>query len=198
MKKVLWMVCACGMLMISCSQANSKHDEKEAKEPFKRGPVKSSWDTPVIKNYGKEHYLPGAAVQPDTSLDYKVVFSITEYADKTQPNEGLVHMARLINLLGAAGVSPDKMDIVAVITGPATFATLADSTYKSMYDVDNPNDKLLDELKRDGHARILVCGQAVTGAGYDERYLNPNVEMALSAVVAVPTYELKGYALLNF
>lgn len=196
MMRIMFFILLAGVLLAGgCSSQKEHHSEEKH---FAKGPLKVQWKDPVIKGYGKEHYLPDAAVQPDTSLTYKVIFSITLNEDYTKPNRGLVHMARLINLLRDSGMPPEKIDIVAMITGPATPVALSDSTYHRIFKTDNPNTRLLEELNQDGEATLFVCGQAVTGAGYDEHYLNPNVEMALSALVTIPTYEMKGYALMNF
>jgi len=144
------------------------------------------------------HYFKNAAAQPDTSMDYKILFFIVNNDHPKKVNFGLKHMARMINLLTAAGVKQDHMHIVGVMTGKATACTTADSLYQKVYSVDNPNDTLLTELAHDGHAKLYVCSQALAGMGYDESYLNPNVKRALSAITTVASYQLKGYAVLNF
>nr|CBX31756.1 hypothetical protein N47_N25810 [uncultured Desulfobacterium sp.] len=76
------------------------------------------WEYPVIKGYGPVHLLPDAAVQPDKSIDYKILFDITKAADnKVKINQGLDHIARLINVFASAGMMPNKMKLVAVIHG---------------------------------------------------------------------------------
>ena len=156
------------------------------------------WQYPVIKGYGAAHPLPHAAVQPDKNLEYKIIFSITKNSKKDDPNEGLVHLARLINVYAEAGIQPDKMKLVAIITGQATYAALNDKAYKKQFKSDNPNTFLLKELKDKGHVKIFVCGQALTGMGYSPKDLNPAVTEAVSALSVLPTYELKGYALMPY
>lgn len=156
------------------------------------------WQYPVIKGYGAAHALPHAAVQPDKNLEYKIIFSITKNDKNDDANEGLVHLARLINVYAEAGIKPEKMKLVAIITGPATYCTLDNSSYKKHFKHDNPNSYLLKELKEKGHVKIFVCGQALTGLGYTQKNLNPAVTEAVSALSVLPTYELKGYALMPF
>jgi intracellular sulfur oxidation DsrE/DsrF family protein len=160
--------------------------------------VYAQWNYPVIKGYGAEVYLPNAAVQPDTNIQYKIIFSITKDKNKDEVNEGLSHLARLINVYAAAGIPPVKMKLVAVMTGFGTYAALNDKAYKDKFGKKNPNTFLLKELKEKGHVKLFVCGQAVTGLGYSESDLNQNVTLALSALTVVPTYEMKGYALMPF
>ncbi|HKI47275.1 MAG TPA: DsrE family protein [Balneolales bacterium] len=220
MKKSVLLVLAAGLVISACnkSQTNSNNSKKEVTSqktdsiaqkndstaqksgdhrPTK-GPVKVSFNTPVINDYGSEHYFPKAAVQPDPGMDYKVVVLIIHNDAKAEHNEGLDHIARLINLLHDGGVKPNHIHIVGVMTGPATAVAMNDSTYKKMYTVINPNDSLMTKLTRVGHVKLYVCAQAVSFMGYGPVYLNSNVKMALSALTTVTTYELKGYALMQF
>ncbi len=180
------------------SQKTDSSNQKSDNHRPTKGPVKVSFNTPTIKDYGAEHYFPDAAVQPDPKMNYKVVFLIIHNDAKAEHNEGLDHIARLINLLHDAGVKPNHINIVGVLTGPATAVAMADSTYKKMYTVPNPNDSLMTELTRVGHVKLYVCAQALSFMGYGPAYLNPNVKRALSALTTVTTYELKGYALMQF
>ena len=182
----------------SIAQKNDSTAQKKGDHRPPKGPVKVSFNTPAIKDYGAEHYFPKSAVQPDPRMDYKVVFLIIHNDAKAEHNEGLDHIARLINLLHDAGVKPNHIHIVGVLTGPATSVAVNDSTYKKMYTVPNPNDSLMTELTRVGHVKLYVCAQALSFMGYGPAYLNPNVKMALSALTTVTTYELKGYALMQF
>lgn len=156
------------------------------------------WQYPVIKGYGAAHPLPQAAVQPDKNIHYKIIFSITKNPKKDEANEGLVHLARLINVYAESGIKPEKMKLVAIITSMATYTALNDNAYKKRFKTDNPNTYLLKELKEKGLVKIFVCGQALTGLGYTQKDLNPAVTEAVSALSVLPTYELKGYALMPY
>src|SRR3546814_7444597 len=57
---------------------------------------------------------------PDSSLRYRVVFSINEAAPAGEVNRSLEKVARYLNLLAAGGIRTDAGDIVAVVHGPAT------------------------------------------------------------------------------
>jgi hypothetical protein len=53
-----------------------------------------NWEYPVIKGYGPAVSLPNAAVQPDKSLQYKILFDISKpAASNDQVNPGLDHVA---------------------------------------------------------------------------------------------------------
>ena len=70
---------------------------------------------PVIAGFGPVTPMPGTAGQPDPSLAYKVVFDVTEGAEKPdQLNPGLDKAARFVNLLGSAGIRTERGGLVAV------------------------------------------------------------------------------------
>ena len=151
---------------------------------------------PVIKGYGPVHPLPNAAVQPDKSLDYKILFDVTKASKyKNQANPALDHIARLINVYASAGMMPDKLKLVAVIHGPATPVVLNNEAFKSKFGINNPNIELIKDLKKNG-VIFYVCGQALADNNYKHEWVNKDITVALSALTVVPTYQLKGYALM--
>lgn len=154
-----------------------------------------NWVYPVIKDYGPALSLPNAAVQPDTTLQYKILFDIA--SDKTEGSAGfnsqLAHVGRLINVFATAGIKPERMKLVAVVHSAATPIILTDEQYKATYNKDNPNTKLINELKEAGVV-LYVCGQSLGDFEYQDSWVNPDITVALSAQVVIPTYELKGYA----
>ena len=153
---------------------------------------------PVIKNYGSITPLPNAAVQPDKSLEYKVLFDVRKAADKKdQVNPGLFHIARFINVFASGGIMPDKMKMVAVIHGEATAIVLKNEIYQQKYGCLNPNTQLINDLKNNG-VEIYVCGQALADNDFKQDWVNPDIVVALSAMTVLPTYQLKGYALIQF
>ncbi len=158
--------------------------------------AQTKWEYPVIKGYGPVHPLPDAAVQPDMSLDYKILFDVTQGSKmKGKVNPALDHLARLINVFASAGMMPDKMKLVAIIHGPATPIVLNNETFKSKFGTDNPNMKLIDELKKNG-VIFYGCGQALADNSYEHEWVNKDITIALSALTVVPTYQLRGYALM--
>ena len=158
--------------------------------------AQTKWEYPVIKGYGPVHPLPNAAVQPDKSLNYKILFDVTKASkDKSKVNPALDHIARLINVYASAGIMPAKMKLVAVIHGPATPVVLNNKIFKSKFGADNPNIKLINELKKNG-VTFYVCGQALADNNYKHEWINKDITIALSALTVVPTYQLKGYALM--
>lgn len=155
-----------------------------------------TWQYPVIKEYGKVHPLPQAAVQPSPKREYKILFSITKAAEAPdQVNPGLEHIARLINVFALAKVPMNKLKIVAVLHGPATSAALDDAHYRDKHHSANPNTKLIDALNRAG-VTLYVCGQALAHNGFEPGWVEPKVTVALAALTVLPVYQLDGYALI--
>lgn len=153
------------------------------------------WEYPVIKGYGSVNPLPHAAVQPDKNLQYKIIFDIG--SDKLDADNNvnfqLSHVARLINVFASAGMMPDQMKLVAVVHSAATPIVLNNGMFKSKMNMDNPNLKLISELK-DAGVKLYVCGQSLADFDYQQDWVNPDFTVALSSQVVIPTYELKGYA----
>ena len=122
------------------------------------------WKTPIIEGYGKITELKDAAAQPDASMEYKIVFDLKDDREMEGINIGLFKIARLINILGAGGISPEKVHIVAAIHGGATFSVLNQAKYQEKNEKPNPNTGVLKLLKDYG-VELLVCGQATASRG---------------------------------
>jgi len=153
------------------------------------------WQTPAIEGYGKIKYFEEAAEQPDTSLTYKLVFDIKDKKEKDGVNTGLWKIARSLNLLKAGNISSEKIDIVAVIHGEATYLVLSNKKYQEQFKKTNPNIELLRLLKENG-VRVFVCGQATASRDIEKEDMNEYIQLALSALTVLPNYQLRGYALI--
>lgn len=153
-----------------------------------------AWEYPVIKGYGRIEPLPNAAFQPDKPAKYRVLFDITKGSqsmDKVNP--GLDRVARFLNVMAASGILPKDMDLAAVIHGEATPSVLKNEIFKGRFKVDNPNREIIQGLKEAG-VKLYVCGQTLAEDGFQEKWVNEQIAIAVSALVVVPTYQLRGYA----
>ncbi|MCM4158143.1 DsrE family protein [Gramella sp. AN32] len=153
------------------------------------------WQTPAIEGYGKIKYYEDAAELPDTSLTYKMIFNIDSEKEKEGVNVGLWKIARTLNLLKAGSVANEKIDIVAVLHGEATYAVLTNEKYHERFKTQNPNIELLKLLNENG-ITIFVCGQATASRDIEKEDINEYVQRALSALTVLPNYQLKGYTLI--
>ena len=152
-----------------------------------------NWETPIIEGYGKIVHYDKAQNAPDPSKEYKIIFHIKDGKEREGVNEGLWKIARLVNLMGSYKVPQDQLKVVAVISGKATPLVLTDSQHKIREDKANPNLDLLTKLKQH-NVKILVCGQALGKHLIDaDKDLNPHIELTVSALTAVPMYQMDGY-----
>ncbi len=155
------------------------------------------WSTPTIHGYGRIHYLPDAAYKPQPGQTYKIVFALTKAPKApSDVNPSLDHVARTVNLYVAAGVPLSHLKFVAVASGGATALAVDNAAYRARFGVDNPNRRLIRELRAAG-VDVAVCGQAVAEHHFKYSQVAHNVTLALSALTTVTTLEHQGYALMK-
>ena len=153
-----------------------------------------AWEYPAIKGYGPVEPLPNAAFQPDKLTKYRVLFDITKAAEgMDKVNPGLDRVARFLNVMAASGIVSKDMELVAVIHGPAAPAVLKNEIFKDRFKMDNPNERIIQVLREAG-VKLYVCGQTLADNGFEHKWVNEQIAIAVAALVVVPTYQLKGYA----
>ncbi|GME29511.1 MULTISPECIES: DsrE family protein [unclassified Pantoea] len=156
------------------------------------------WSTPAIEGYGKIHYVDTPAFKPGTTagLSNKIVFQINHNdGDIRKPNLGLERVARVTNLYYAAGVPLDQLKFVVSINGDAVSSALNNDQFSKAYGVDNPNLKLISELKKAG-VQVTICDQSVAFHQLDRSWIDPMVTHTISSGTTVATLENSGYAFL--
>lgn len=152
------------------------------------------WTYPTIQGFGKISPAPETGMQPAKDVEYKVVFNVTMGGDADKVNPGLDRVARAVNLFTSAGVPLSKLHFVAVVHGPATPSVLDQAHYNQKFNVDNPNAKLISELEKVG-VKVVVCAQALAHNGFQRAWVNPQVEVTLSAITDVIILEQQGYVI---
>lgn len=132
---------------------------------------------------------------PDPNTRYKLLFELT-YNDSLVKdiNGGLVEIGRIINLHVASGIPKNHLDLVMVVHGPAIYSFYNNDRYRTKYKSDNPNLKIIDELKKAG-VKFIVCGQALAYFAVDWADLLPGFNLSLTAQTVLSNYHNKGYAL---
>lgn len=152
----------------------------------------------MIKKYGSVHSIPEAAIPPDKSLEYNLLFDCRRPAEKEDGvNPGLNHAARLINLFESAGINPEQMQLVVIISGPATRISLNKEEYLKRFGLENPDQELVSELKYNG-VKVYVCGQSLVENGFGLDNINPDITIASSAMSVLANFQLRGYALMSY
>jgi intracellular sulfur oxidation DsrE/DsrF family protein len=56
---------------------------------------------------------------------------------------------------------------------------------------------LIGQLKNNG-VELIICGQTLADKKFELDWINPDMKVALSALIVLSTYQLKGYAWLPF
>jgi intracellular sulfur oxidation DsrE/DsrF family protein len=133
---------------------------------------------------------------PDPKHVYKLLFELTAHQhDSTYEklNDGLVEIARVINLHIAAGIPLSQIDPVVVAHGGALYDLLTDTAFKLKNKKINPNTKLIEELMKN-KVRFIACGQALLFIDIKKTELHPGIKVALTAQVALSDYLNRGYA----
>ena len=170
---------------------------KEFKEKMKWDKLKAEAIYPVINAGEFSGVIPvkDPTEMPDPNMEYKLLFELTDNNPDSiikEINSGLVEVARKINLHVASGVPLKKIIPVIVVHGGALNALTTNAYYKDKYKVDNPNIKLIGELKAVG-AKFIACGQAMAFLDLKKESLLPDVRISLTAQTALSNYQLKGY-----
>ena len=157
----------------------------------------AGWQTPVVDGVGPAIHFAGAAVQPDPSLSYRVVFDATSPGEDGEVPLALSQAARYLNSFALHGVEPDALELVVVFHGAASRVALSDAAYARHIGGDNPSTALLARLRALG-VRAFVCGNSLVSAGYAPEELGPDVDLATSAMAVLTTFPLRGYAVLRY
>lgn len=146
---------------------------------------------PKIQEHGGVFRISGQPELPQKGS--KIVVDVTTGDQDGGVNKGFARAARFVNLLTMGGDSSYQMAIV--LHGSATKEALSDEAYTKLFGNANPNRALIRQL-RDAGVEILVCGQALTHAGYDPAQAAAEVKVALSAATALINRQMKGFAYL--
>lgn len=152
---------------------------------------------PLVKGFGGVNAVALPVEKPDPGQTYNIVVEVnTDNPKPEMVHELLEKIASIANLHVLGGVSPERLHIVGVIHGPAAMFLQHDSVYLRKYNVPNPNLPLFSALKKAG-VRILVCAQSMVKRNIDPATIAPELEIALSAMTAISTYQRRGYMLLK-
>jgi len=163
------------------------------KTPAKKFQTQTEVTLPV-KDFGKVFNVPFAEDRPDSTMHYKIVFEASQPIDSfAKLYEPLDHVARMYNLHIYGGVPKKNLDVVLVIAGFGIPAVMNNEAYKKKYGVDNPNLKVIEEMKAAG-IKIVGCSQAMMKNSIDPSEVNPIITPIFSRFTTVSSYQLKGYA----
>jgi intracellular sulfur oxidation DsrE/DsrF family protein len=151
-----------------------------------------------VKDYGNVYNVPFATDSPDPAMQYKIVFEASvEKLDSSQLYQPLELVARMYNLHVYGGVPQKNLEVVLVIGGEGIPVAMNNEAYRKRYGIDNPNLKILEQLKEAG-VKINGCSQAMMKHHIDPAEMNPDITKIFSRFTTVSTYQMKGYAYFKF
>jgi intracellular sulfur oxidation DsrE/DsrF family protein len=188
---------------LTALQATFKSDsikmEKEYKQNVKWENLASIALYPLLKagdNSGVAQVTDVSEI-PDPNIDYKLLFDfVVNNPDSLakELNDGLVEIARRLNLHAASGIPAKRIFPVIVIHAGAVNAVKTNAAYQKKYKTDNPNIKLIDEMKKLG-VKFIVCGQSMVFTDTKKEDLLPDIKISVTAQTALSGYQLKGYVM---
>ena len=154
------------------------------------------WQSPAIEECGKIKFYPQSKLLPTNDKEYKLLFNISSNKKKEGLNAVLVRMAKALNMFKAAGIDADRIQLSAIIYSKAYPVVLNDDKHREAYGKPNPNTNLLEELHSQ-NVKFYVCGQTLAQHNTEiSRELNQYIEVTLSALVAFPEFDARGYTLI--
>lgn len=153
---------------------------------------------PPIRSVDPYVPVPGAR-HADSKRVYRVVFDARHGADQPEQLVPAVNMAGSeINTFAAHQVLRRNLRLAIVFhTAPADDGLLDDAHYRAKYGRDNPNLKVLAELRIAG-AELYVCGQELIADKVPFDAISPDVTIVEDGLVALMEFENDGYAHLSF
>jgi intracellular sulfur oxidation DsrE/DsrF family protein len=142
--------------------------------------------------------IPGAALSPTSATKYQAVFDATRPATKPTELVPAINMAASeLNALAAVNAPLSNAKFAIVFHGSAVDGILDSEHYKAKFGIDNPNLKVIREMKKAG-VEFFVCGQYLAAEKVDPKTLSPEVALAADALLVLMHYQNKGYALISF
>ncbi len=177
--------------------ADSVKADKDYKEKEKWEKIKAIAIFPVLNAGENSGVIPvkDPTEIPDSNQQYKLLFEVTFNNPDSVAKEinfSLAEVARVINLHVASGIPLKKITPVIVVHAAALNALTTNEYYKEHFKVDNPNIKIINDLKNIG-AKFIACGQAMAFFDIKKEVLLPDIKISITAQTVLSNYLLKGY-----
>ena len=153
---------------------------------------------PVIPEADGFVIIKGAKMQPDKNRIYKAVYDATKASkDSSQILPALNMAGSELNALEVCGIPVNHAKFVIVFHGAAINGILDNSHFKAKFGIDNPNLKVLAELRK-AEVQLFVCGQNLLADNIDFKTLSHDVTVASDALIVLMSFQNDGYALMSF
>jgi intracellular sulfur oxidation DsrE/DsrF family protein len=154
---------------------------------------------PHIRSADPYVAVPEAKSFANPQRIYRVLFEARHGADKPDELVPAIAMAGSeINTLAGHGVPRQHVKFAIVFhTAPANDGLLVNARYRAKFGRDNPNLKVLAELKAAG-VGLFVCGQELLADKVPLSAVSPDVTVVEDGLIAIIEFENDGYAHLTF
>jgi intracellular sulfur oxidation DsrE/DsrF family protein len=160
--------------------------------------TKAQAQSPIIPEADGFIIIKEAKVQPDKNKIYKAIYDATKTPKDSSHILPALNMAGSeLNALGVCNIPVNHAKFVVVFHGSAISGILDNYHYKQKYGIDNPNLKVLKELRNIG-VQLFVCGQNLLSENIDFKTLSPDVTVASDALIVLMVFQNDGYALMSF
>ncbi|MCP4272406.1 MAG: DsrE family protein [Gammaproteobacteria bacterium] len=158
--------------------------------------AEKSQKAPVLTDYGPVYAIKDRDTPLPINYTYRAVFDVTTTASEPQDHSRrLESVARFLNMHALNGVTLENMQLAVVIHGKAVKDILNNTAYQKKFQVDNPNQQLIEQLHEKG-VKFYVCGQTTAFLDYKRMDILPAIEVSLSAMTQLVILQDNGYALL--
>lgn len=150
-----------------------------------------------VPSAGTPQDIPGAMEKPDPTLNYRILFDVSEAnRDKDLPHQTFRRAGSLLNAMAANGIKPGAGAIAIVVHGAPDANLLTDTAHLKRFGKPNPSRALLEELTAAG-VSIRICGQSYLARGYAREELHPAVQLDLMAMVTIANLMAQGYGVVR-
>lgn len=147
---------------------------------------------PVFNGFGSWTPIESTQEVPKDQ-HYRAIFDSSKGATPGELNGRIDSAARYINLLVAAGVPRENIEVAIVVHGSASWDVVTDAAYARKYPGQaNGSAKAIAEMVASG-VEFYICGQAAAHHGIANADLLPGVTMSLSQTVATSILHNRGF-----
>ncbi len=154
--------------------------------------------SPVIPEADGFFIIANAKVPPEKNHIYKAIYDATRAAASPSQLLPALNMAGSeLNALAVSKIPISHARFVVVFHGAALNGILKNEQYRAKFAADNPNLKVLSELRKAG-VKLFVCGQNLLAENLDAKAISADVEVASDALIVLMKYQNDGYALMSF
>ncbi|MDH5588803.1 MAG: DsrE family protein [Gemmatimonadota bacterium] len=148
---------------------------------------------PVIQSGGAVFEVSDPDFPTRMDMEYRIAFEVADASPgEDQLNASLNTVARFLNMHAGAGIPRDRIHAAVVVHGAAGPELLDNDAFRARTGRDNPNVKLVEELLAAG-VQIVLCGQTQASRNIPREGLIDGVQVALSAITALYTFQTDGY-----